>query len=175
MGYERQKLNIPMCLALILFVLTMISIHLTSGLYARYATVATASDSARVAKFAVSGALDRGDVTLTYAPDAAGAYNMTVTNESEVTVEYSVSIVFGDENLPEDALNVTLGTQNGTWEGNTLTFSNVGTLEPGAGDQTYTLHIGVNDWSYITADVADGESVTKALNFTVNIHAVQVD
>ena len=32
----KAKLNIPMCAALVLLLLTMVSIYLVSGLYARY-------------------------------------------------------------------------------------------------------------------------------------------
>ena len=49
----KTKLNIPMCAAVVLLYLTLLSIHLTSGLFARYTTTVTASDSARVAKFDV--------------------------------------------------------------------------------------------------------------------------
>ena len=53
MGKQNTKVNIPMCAALVLLLLTMISVHLTSGLYARYTSTASGSDSARVAKFHV--------------------------------------------------------------------------------------------------------------------------
>lgn len=51
------KVNIPMCIASFLFCLTLISIHLTSGLYAKYISSASGNDSARVIAF--------GDITLT--------------------------------------------------------------------------------------------------------------
>lgn len=53
----KAKLNIPMCAACVLLCLTMISIHLMSGLYAKYTTSAQGGDFARVIKF--------GDLTLT--------------------------------------------------------------------------------------------------------------
>ena len=43
--------NIPMTLACVLFCLTLISTHFTSGLYARYTTSDSGSDRARVVKF----------------------------------------------------------------------------------------------------------------------------
>lgn len=173
MGRDNSpKLNIPMCAACVLLLLTMLSVHFTSGLYARYAATASGSDSARVAKFAVSGAMDKGNVTLEYAPDASGAYVLTVTNGSEVTVEYDVTIVF--EEAVEGAVNVTLDGKTGTWSGNTLTFTAVGKLQSGAEPETHTIAFSVLDWSYFTAGVS-GESLNKALDFTVNIHAAQVD
>lgn len=58
---RRTKLNIPMCLAGVLLCLTLISIHLASGLYARYSTTSEGSDSARVISF--------GDLSLTETGD----------------------------------------------------------------------------------------------------------
>lgn len=55
------KVNIPMCIASFLFCLTLISIHLTSGLYAKYISSASGNDSARVIVF--------GDLTLTESGD----------------------------------------------------------------------------------------------------------
>lgn len=73
---EKRKApcNIPMTLACVLFCLTLISIHFTGGLYARYTTSDTASDSARVATF--------GRVTLTETVDGNpvdAAYQHIVT------------------------------------------------------------------------------------------------
>lgn len=58
---KTAKVNIPMCIASFLFCLTLISIHLTSGLYAKYISSASGSDSARVITF--------GDITLTETGD----------------------------------------------------------------------------------------------------------
>ena len=49
--YKKAQLNIPMCLAAVLLCLTLISIHLSSGLYAKYVVNDSGSDSARVIKF----------------------------------------------------------------------------------------------------------------------------
>jgi hypothetical protein len=54
-------MNIPMCLAAILLCLTLISIHLTSGLYAKYISSASGNDSARVIKFGELTLTEEGD------------------------------------------------------------------------------------------------------------------
>lgn len=54
---KTAKINIPMCIASVLLCLTLISIHLTGGLYAKYITSSSAEDSARVITF--------GDITIT--------------------------------------------------------------------------------------------------------------
>ena len=58
---KQGKINIPMMLACVLLCLTLISMHLTGGLFARYITSGTGSDSARVVAF--------GDLTLTETGD----------------------------------------------------------------------------------------------------------
>ena len=58
---KAAKVNIPICMAGVLFCLTLISIYLTSGLYAKYTTVADSTDSARVITF--------GDISLTESGD----------------------------------------------------------------------------------------------------------
>ena len=57
MNKHKSKFNIPMCLACVLFCLTLFSVHLMNGLFAKYSTSATGSDSARVITF--------GDITIT--------------------------------------------------------------------------------------------------------------
>lgn len=54
---KTAKLNIPMTIAAILLCLTMISFHMTSGLYAKYLTNGSGGDFARVITF--------GELTLT--------------------------------------------------------------------------------------------------------------
>lgn len=61
---SKPKMNIPMCVAGVLFCLTLISVYMVSGLYARYSTSGTGSDSARVIKF--------GDITISETGDFLG-------------------------------------------------------------------------------------------------------
>ena len=58
---NKPKMNIPMCLAGVLFCLTMVSVYMVSGLYARYSTSGTGSDSARVIKFGDISISETGD------------------------------------------------------------------------------------------------------------------
>lgn len=55
------NVNIPVCIASFLFCLALISIHLTGGLYAKYAGSASGHDSAKVIRF--------GELTLTETGD----------------------------------------------------------------------------------------------------------
>lgn len=58
---RRVKMNISMCLACILFCLTLFSIYLTSGLYARYTTSDIGEDMARVISFGSLTLTETGD------------------------------------------------------------------------------------------------------------------
>lgn len=59
--HTRAKINIPICIAIFLFCLTLISAYLTCGLYAKYISSAYGSDSSRVTTF--------GNITLTETGD----------------------------------------------------------------------------------------------------------
>lgn len=58
---KAAKINIPICIALFLFCLTIISVYLTSGLYAKYIGSASGNDSARVIKFGELTITETGD------------------------------------------------------------------------------------------------------------------
>ncbi len=59
--HAKAKMNIPMCVACVLFCLTLFSFYFTGGLFARYVTNNEGVDSARVIKF--------GDITITETGD----------------------------------------------------------------------------------------------------------
>lgn len=85
--------SLMMKAAAVLTCLVLLSFHLMTGLYAKYSSTATGSDSARVAKF---------DVEYKYDSDTR---TITIINNSEVTVAYEVTYL----GLPE---GVTLSSPN---------------------------------------------------------------
>lgn len=147
-------------IALILLCLVMVSIHLMSGMYARYTTKASGSDSARVAKFDVKITGDATDLEVSCTANDDGSYKITVENHSEVAVSYTISVNKTGQGFDASAVSADLD-------------SNVGTLAVG-GQAAHELTFTVNDWSAITATM-DGESGEVPLNFTVTIDVVQVD
>lgn len=175
MGKNTGKVNIPMVLAIILLFLTLLSMHLTGGLYARYIASAQASQGARVAKFQVSGTAGE-NVILDCRDTAPGEYAITVDNGSEVAVEYTLALVFS-EAVPAEDVSVTLDDGAGAWsaDGKTLTFAQAGALAPNAGAQTHTLAFVILDWSYVTGEVTGAGSAEKTLDFTINLTVAQVD
>ena len=170
----KAKLNIPMCAALVLLLLTMISIHLTSGLCARYVATAGASDSARVAKFQVVSDVQNGIVMECALKDTPGGCEITVKNESEVAVSYTIVVRFAEE-VPGTDLCVKLdesGTNQYVTADNSVTFNNVQTLAPNGAEAAHTLYFQVANWHAITPKLENGE---WKLDFTVDIIARQVD
>ena len=71
------KINIPMCIAAVLFCLTLFSMHLTGGLYAAYTTSSSGGDSARVIKF--------GNLTLTEEGDFYEANKLLIVPGMDLT------------------------------------------------------------------------------------------
>lgn len=61
---KKPKMNIAMNIAMVLFCLTVFTTYLASGLYAKYSTQATGSDSARVIKFGEISIAETGDFLL---------------------------------------------------------------------------------------------------------------
>lgn len=163
---KKAKLNIPICAALVLLFLTMVSIHMTSGLYARYTTSDSAHDSARVAKFAVES-------VLTPVENENGKFTLTVTNNSEVAVQYKVEVEFSAP------MSVALNSGDAKeleGDATSITFSDTSwTLAPGAEADTHTLQFSLNDWSYITKNANNVSEWEESLDFTVNVTAEQID
>ena len=156
---EKRKINIPMLLAIVLFYLTVLSTHLTGGLFARYVTKADGTDSARVAKFDVQTTGDSGD------------YALLVENKSEVAISYTITV---EVNPIDFGIIVTLeDTELNTNSATTLTVTPP-PLAPGK-DATHYLTIKVESWGEFTKFVAAQPSRSQDVGFTVTVDAVQVD
>ena len=170
----KAKINIPMCAALVLLLLTMISIHLTCGLYARYTAISSSQDSARVAKFHVIGSVDKKDICVNCTQtEKSGVYNITVSNQSEVTVKYIIYVKL-DQKVVGTDLWVKMDGIEGTVE-QIMKF----TRDPLApfSNRTHTLELGVYNWATVTskAENPGDASVDWVLNFDVDIAVEQVD
>lgn len=105
--------NIIMTLATILLCLTLISSYLTAGMYARYVSSDSSSDSARVATFRVT---ETGNLTRSFAaeliPGETYIIPINVANESEVAISYTITIKNETNNLK--LLKFSLGRKGGT-------------------------------------------------------------
>lgn len=185
----KAKLNIPMCAALILLLLTMVTTHMTSGLYARYAASASGEDSARVAKFDVITSLDNQDILLDCtANTSSGVYNIKIQNNSEVAIEYILNVRI----VPKGATTALDGTDMNAYMAETkdtngndifekITFSNSmiftrdqTPLLPGE-EREHKLKLEIYDWGTISQDAPNSETYQRDFDITVEIQATQVD
>ncbi len=135
---QKSKMNIPMLAACILLCLTLFSIHLTSGLYARYVTNNDGNDGARVAAFDVDAAWGISDITIVANLQDNGSYSFTVTNDSEVDVKYDLVLTFSRD-FPKEYLKVSIGDKEGEPNGAVVYFDNVGTLDSNGDSATHEL------------------------------------
>lgn len=144
--------------ALVLLCLVLLSVYLMKGLYARYQTTGSGSDSARVAKFdvVVSGTPSNSNIVCTAVNEGNGTYTITIENKSEVAVHYDLSVKFA-----------------GNDTGVTPVFSpESGDLAAGAtGSSTLTLTV---NWEKFTSD-KKGSSASVDLSFTVTVDVTQID
>lgn len=163
--------SIMMRVACVLLVMVMVSIHMMSGLYARYITSGSGEDAARVAKFDVdvTGTPDAIEIDCTQSTD--GSLTITVTNKSEVAVRYDVIVAFKND-IP--GVSTMLDTAAGAVDSLTTTYSNAGTLAVGAASQAHELSFHV-DTDAFTQSADGGLIYEQTLEFTVTIHVVQVD
>ena len=183
----KAKLNIPMCAALVLLFLTLVSIHMTSGLYARYVATASGEDSARVAKFDVVTSLENPDVTIDCATGTTGQYVIKVKNNSEVAVNYTLFVKLTPNNsgskLDATDLTVSIADEKDTngnyifkdaYFSNEMKFTRDTPLAPG-GEREHCLKLVVSDWGTISKDADNVKTLTREFDVTVDIQVTQVD
>ncbi len=160
------KVNIALFAAAVLLCLTLFTTHLTSGLYARYTTTASGSDSARVAKFEVKYTMPN-NVVFDLAPSGTQSQSIEIefTNNSEVTVRFGIKITTSVP-LPNKLVLKVSDEKYVTADGSKMEYiiENVWSASPLSGEETFTLTI-------------DASSVSDAFSGDVSISAVaeQID
>ena len=101
--------------------------------FAKYITGLPGTQSTKtVAKWDVSANLPNTSINLS-ASDEENTYTLTVTNDSEVSTKYSISV----SNIPAGVL---VGLDSGAYKYSTgsVTFNNVGTINANASTKTKT-------------------------------------
>ena len=154
---KQSNIKIPFVfnLGLVLMCLMLISFSMMGGLYARYSTTATGEATAQIAKFDVQVTGDNTAVAVNVAQVKEGVYTFTITNNSDVTVKYGLTMA--DE---QPAGIVASFDQK---EGNLLSGEAV------ARKLTFTV-----DWDEVTKDMS-GSSASISYDFTVKVNVEQVD
>ncbi len=167
----RRRLPLAVYLAFLL----VAALAFTGASFASYKTVATGSDSARVARFAVAAAKDASQsesLTLD-STNTSAEYKFTVSNTdangvNETATKYDVVVTFSQK-----ITGVTMTLKNGnkditgtTTDNVTYTFKDVGTFAAGTKqNDTLTLIFTAN------ADAASG----SWSNIKITVNAEQVD
>ena len=95
MKKSNNKTPIFFYIGVALLCISLVVSHLTSGIFARYASYNSSSDSARVAKFDIGGNITSETAVIelsNFKPDSSETIILRVVNNSEVKVEYSFSV-----------------------------------------------------------------------------------
>ncbi len=172
----RQRLPLAVYLAFLL----VAALAFTGASFASYKTVATGSDSARVARFAVAAAKDASQsesLTLDSSTPSAG-YKFTVSNTdangvNETATKYDVVVKFPTQ-LTGVTLTLTKNNNNtqstitGTVsaDNKTFTFADAG---------SFTAGVAQTDSFALTFAVGDGAANAAWNNINIIVNAAQVD
>ena len=150
-----------------LLFLIVISLLVLSSLYAKYSVGQSSTSSARTAAFSVIGASESGTSVAVdcSTPPYSSDYAFSITNNSEVAVDYSITVSFR-ETIPS-WITVKLDGVAGVQSGNTAIFANAGSFAPQNSTNHHTLTFQANP-------------LTRAgqysfSNITVQVDAVQKD
>lgn len=169
------KLNIPLCIASVIFCLTLFSTYFVSGLYARYTSTTQAGGSARVAVFSVKGgeALTK-PITAELVPGEITETNLIITNNSEVAVDYKIEVKNKTLNLPL-RFYVAEGTNKPDDSKMQLDHFEVSYSAAAVSDETkYTLYI---DWHSEDHEIAEEylDNIGMVDQILVTVTATQAD
>jgi hypothetical protein len=133
---RRAKINIPIVLACVLLFLTMLSVHFSSGIFARYVSRADGQDNAKVASFGNLTITESGDF---FTGSAIVLPGVDLTKRATVSYEkgeVAVFIIFEAEL-----------SDHWTTADNNFVIKNEST---GTGEDTNFLSWSVtNDWTFI--------------------------
>lgn len=162
----RRRLPLAVYLAFLL----VAALAFTGASFASYKTVATGSDSARVARFAVETVIKDGqsDQYVLNTASSAGSmqYVFSVNNSSEVAVRYSLCVSFGDELPSKLSLSVD-GITGTTADNRTFIFANDDwVLAPSASEEHVLT---------VYAPIGAVSSTKTVTGITITADVVQVD
>ena len=175
---KKSNNNMPIVfyVGLLLVCLTFFSVHMSSGLYARYASAASGSSSARVAKLDVSHLVVTQDASIAlnfFDPDQFSAsVEFQVMSDSEVTMRYDVIVTLPVGDYSWMSVVLDNGATVGNVEGNEITFTSVYTFSPN--DDTvkeHTLHFSILESHY--GNLQGFTDMSGQVQITV--HAEQID
>ncbi len=177
MGKERNvKVNILMCIVAVLLCATLFSMHLVGGLYAKYTTSISDSDSVRVAAFSIT---QEGTIFQTIKadvkPGTTQSAELTIENNSEVAIEYTITVTNVTGNLAP--LKFTLSADGDTPQVTAESHENGISINsarriPGEHTDKYTLNI---VWEPSDNEEDDLALIGMVDYITISVTATQID
>ncbi len=178
MRRERNgKVNILMCTVAVLLCATLFSMHLVSGLYARYTTRAGGSDGARVAAFRITqeGTIFQ-TVEANVTPGTTQSAELTITNGSETAMEYTLTVTNVTGNLTPLKFTLNRADEN-TSPVTTESYENGISINsacqiPGEHTDKYTLNI---VWEPSDNEEDDLALIGMVDYITISVTAAQID
>lgn len=162
-------MNIPICAAAVLLCLALVSSYFVTGLFARYATRAQSSGDARVAKFSIEGSgIFSQPIEASLVPGSSETASLIIQNNSEVAVEYTITVTNMTNNLPLSFRMEKEGSSP-TMQASGTTFTEQ--QIPGSHTDEYTLYI---KWDKQDDD-KDIARMGMVDHIAVTVTAVQID
>lgn len=176
---KNKKVNIPIRIASVMLCLVLFSLYMTSGMLAKYTTGGNGKIDSRVAKFNVT-ATDAGKSEYvfdqaTVTPDGYGNYSVTVKNDSEVAVRYTIILRFNEDK--PDYLTITpaddVTTVSIDENDKKVVELTGGDLIPKSSAVTKTITFGV-DYDEFVDGVTLGQQ-TETISFDTIVRLTQID
>ena len=182
-----MKNNRTTRLIIFILALTMITIMIVSGTYAKYTSSAKGSDTATVAKWSIelggaeiatgsektiaidlfstikdSDSTTETDVagTKKIAPGTRGEFDIAIQNKSEVTAEYKLTstVTKSDDTLP-----IEFSTDGGTTWSSTLAIPASNSTKLAVGSAAATVNVQWR-WAFYVSDAADTVDTQLGIN-----------
>lgn len=141
-------LNVAMCLALVLFALVAVTVYLAQGLYARYITQDTGSDSARVMKFGQLTLKENGD---------ANALNQSFLCIPGVNIAKDITVSFTESEA--DVFVFVVADTTGWDTTDDYHFSKSVTVKEELRSPLATWSVNSTDWTLCATETKDGKTV----------------
>ena len=167
MKHRRSTKGIWLDIGVLVVCLAIITSCISSGMFAKFVTGSgVGKDTAKVASFNVSAKASGDPLVLADEDDAKAAYTLTLNNDSDVAVRYSITINFVEGNKA-DGLKVKIGSHESKVENGSARIENIGSMAPGK----------MNEQVVITFLRGDDFSGTEelSLDFYANVLFSQID
>lgn len=175
MHKKNKSGTIMLVIALILLLLVMVSLHMTSGLYARYISTGSGSDSARVIKFGELAITETGDFTTNSSGNREFVFAPGTTFTKDIKISFggseAATLIFVSVHAPgwdvNEKYNYTDSNGQLTWSVDSSKWTH---LESDSGTHVYYMVLEPNEKINNVPFVANEGEIAVSENGTVNMY-----